>query len=159
MGPTGCLAHRTYLSYCLPAACCSGPAGAAKPADRPISQAARADAPGICGRPPCHKSFFDGLIGSLARSEERRVGKEFRSRAKMVSATRAPNNHATFFGQWVPRAVSRIGPIYLTVFQPRAAPAQPVRRNPPTGRSLKRRVPMRQAYVDGPRATRVFSTV
>jgi hypothetical protein len=31
--------------------------------------------------------------------------------AKMVSATRIPNNHTTFVGQWVPRSVSHLGSI------------------------------------------------
>src|SRR6266849_6390877 len=47
---------------------------------------------------------------------------------KMVSATRAPNNHATFFGQWVPRTVSHLGSIDPTICSSLAAPAQPVRR-------------------------------
>src|SRR5438034_11290292 len=47
MGPTDCLAPRIDRSYHLLSSCSSGSAGAAKPADRPISQAASADAPGI----------------------------------------------------------------------------------------------------------------
>jgi uncharacterized caspase-like protein len=82
----------------------------------------------ICGRPPCHKSFFRSdriacihMSGLLMRRALNRWPRWF-------SATRVPNTPATFTGQWVPRTVSHLGSIDPTICSPLAAPARPVRR-------------------------------
>jgi len=58
---------------------------------------------------------LQGLIGSLASiCPACSCGRSW-PLAKMVSATRVPNNHTTFTGQWIPRSVSPLGSIDPTI--------------------------------------------
>ena len=101
---------------------------------RPMTGSAERDPGPICGRPPWHKRF-GGLIGSLASICPACWCGRFGPLAKMVSATRAPINHATWVRPMGPTGclAPRIDRSYHLL--PLAAPARRTRSADPLGGS------------------------